>query len=235
MVNPVYIGTELDLFSKAKNWKHYYASQLGSYIRGDVLEAGAGIGETSTALMEAGSPTNWTCLEPDPVLSRSISEKAGRGHFPIQPEIITGTLEDVTAERTFDTIVYIDVIEHIEDDLRELQQAKNHLRPGGHLIILVPAHNFLFSPFDEAIGHFRRYNKKRLAQAIPVGMTKVVLRYLDSVGMGLSLANRFALRSKQPTARQIQFWDRFIVPLSRITDPITGFGLGKTLIGVWRA
>ncbi|MCE2846444.1 MAG: methyltransferase domain-containing protein [Sphingobacteriales bacterium] len=235
MVNAVYIGTELDLFSKAKNWKQYYASQLGSYILGDVLEAGAGIGETSAFLMEAGNPRNWTCLEPDSALSKSIADKAGRGMFPIQPALITGTIADIASEKTFDTIVYIDVIEHIENDQSELERAKMHLKPGGHLIILVPAHNFLFSPFDKAIGHFRRYNRKRLIQAIPAGMTKVDLRYLDSVGMALSLANRFVLRSKNPNARQIHFWDRFIVPLSRIIDPVTGFGLGKTLIGIWRA
>ncbi|MFM9055845.1 MAG: class I SAM-dependent methyltransferase [Bacteroidota bacterium] len=235
MVNPVYIGTELDLFSNAKNWKRYYASQLGTYIQGDVLEVGAGIGETSTYLMEAGNAKNWTCLEPDPALSVSITEKAIRGRYPLRPEIITATLGDFTADKTFDTIVYIDVIEHIEDDLKELQRAKNHLRPGGHLIILVPTHNFLFSPFDEALGHFRRYNKKRLVQVIPAGLTVVLLRYLDSFGMGLSLTNRLLLRSKHPNARQIHFWDRFIVPLSRITDPLTGFGLGKTLIGVWKA
>ena len=235
MVNTTYIGNELSLFSNAVRWKGYYSKQLGRFIRGRVLEVGAGIGETTGHLMKAGTASAWTCLEPDPALSSIISEKAKSDSLPLMPKIINGTTGNLPEDCKFDTILYIDVIEHIENDATELSRAIKHLNTGGHLIILVPAHNFLFSPFDAAIGHFRRYNRSRLNQAIPKGLSLVYQRYLDSLGMLLSISNKLFLRSKHPTLAQILFWDRFIVPLSRFTDFLFTYRLGKTLIGVWRA
>jgi SAM-dependent methyltransferase len=235
MVSSTYIGNELSLFSNAVRWKGYYSKQLGRFIRGRVLEVGAGIGETTSHLMKTGAASAWTCLEPDPVLSTCILEKVNNDSFTLNTEIITGTTADLPEDRKFDTILYIDVIEHIENDAEELSRAARHLEPGGHLIVLVPAHNFLFSPFDAAIGHYRRYNRKRLNEAKPAGLMRVYLRYLDSLGMLLSISNKLILRSSHPTRTQILFWDRFIVPLSRFTDLFSAYRLGKTLIGVWRA
>lgn len=128
----------------------------------------------------------------------------------------------------------MDVLEHILEDRQELTAARRHLRSGGYLIIVGPAHQWLFSEFDEAIGHHRRYTRRSLSEAIPIGMIPVMLRYLDSVGVGLSAANRIAIRESNPSARQIRFWDRFVVPLSRRIDPLLRWRVGKSVVGVWR-
>ena len=73
--------------------------------------------------------------------------------------IINGTIKTVLDKR-FDTIIYIDVLEHIKESQKEIALAKQCLKPNGHLIILVPAYNFLFNTFDKKIGHYRRYDKK---------------------------------------------------------------------------
>jgi hypothetical protein len=62
----------------------------------------------------------------------------------------------------------------------------------------------------------------------------VSLELLDFAGTILSLANRLLLRQSYPTMTQLLFWDRWIVPLSRVLDPLTGFRFGKTITGVWR-
>jgi hypothetical protein len=144
------------------------------------------------------------------------------------------TIAGVTG-RQFDSIVYIDVLEHIEEDTRELQLASACLRPGGHLVVLVPAHQWLFSPMDEAIGHFRRYNRGNLTAAgAEAGANLVRMEYLDAVGMAASLANRFLLRAEAPGVGQIKFWDTYMVPVSTAVDGIFGHRLGKSLLGVWR-
>ncbi len=131
-------------------------------------------------------------------------------------------------------MLYIDVLEHIEDDQGEVEHAARHLAPGGHLIVLAPAHNWLFSPFDRAVGHFRRYNRPGLLKLGVPGLVPVAARYFDSVGMLASMANKALLRASSPTVSQIRLWDRVMVPCSRVLDPVLGHSLGKTVVVIWQ-
>lgn len=133
-----------------------------------------------------------------------------------------------------DVILYIDVLEHIQDDRAEMERAAALLRPGGRIIVLAPAHQRLYSPFDAAIGHYRRYSRSALSARTPEGSRIETIRYLDCVGIITSLVNRAFLRQRQPTLRQILFWDSLVVPLSRVLDPVFGIHLGKSVLSVWR-
>jgi SAM-dependent methyltransferase len=229
----VYVGTELELFALATNWKSYWKGKVQRFIRGDVLEVGAGVGGTTKILHDA-SQKSWLCLEPDPQLAARLTEIVAAKTFATDPTVRVGYITDLDSEQRFDTILYFDVLEHIEDDHRELRLAADRLRPGGHLVILCPAHEFLFSPFDQAIGHHRRYNKTMYRKLTPAGLCLVKLTYLDSVGMLLSLANRMILRSSAPTQTQILFWDRWVVRCSRVADGMFCGLLGKSILGVWQ-
>ncbi|MBF0175418.1 MAG: methyltransferase type 12 [Magnetococcales bacterium] len=146
-----------------------------------------------------------------------------------------GTLADLQPHARFDCVLYIDVLEHIQCDQVELRRAASHLtRPGGRLVILSPAHNFLFTPFDTAIGHYRRYNRRSLTAILPQGMVIEKLRYLDSVGFFASVANRLLFRQSMPTSEQIRIWDRAMVPLSTWIDPALRYHLGKSILLVAR-
>ena len=100
--------------------------------------------------------------------------------------------------------------------------------------MLAPAHAFLFSPFDAAIGHYRRYDKTSLAALAAQGLDLVSVRYLGSAGILLSLANRLLLRRPIPTLRNILTWDRLVVPLSVQLDRLVSYRLGKSVLMVWR-
>jgi SAM-dependent methyltransferase len=228
-----YIGNELELFKHANNWKRYYGSIIKPFLKGDVLEVGAGIGETTHSLCD-GTQKSWLCVEPDAELTAEITEKVQSNYLPSIVEVKTGTLSDVNSNNRYDAIIYIDVIEHIENDIEELKKASTFLKPNGHLIILVPAHNYLFSKFDQAIGHYRRYNKKMLVNAVPKELKKVDLRYLDSVGLSASLANKWFLKQDYPELKQVKFWDDLMVPISKITDKISFHTIGKTVVGIWK-
>jgi SAM-dependent methyltransferase len=222
----------LELFSAAENWKRYCKSRLGRHIAGDVLEVGAGIGGT-TRLFFDDRATRWVCLEPDPQMAAVLTERAAEAGWPHAPEVRIGDLSSVGDTEQFDAILYIDVLEHIENDADELRRAARHLKPGGRLVVLAPAWQFLFSEFDTAVGHYRRYNKHMLKAVGPQQLRLAELYYLDSFGLLLSLGNRCILRHALPTARQIQFWDRFVVPCSRWIDPLIAHKLGKTVVAVW--
>ncbi len=126
------------------------------------------------------------------------------------------------------------MLEHIEDDRAELQLARSILAPGGHLLVVAPAHPYLYTPFDAAIGHFRRYRLESLRAVVPEGFEVVRLCYLDSVGFFASLANRLLLSEAHPSKRQILFWDRVLVPVSRLVDPLLGYRFGKSVLGIYR-
>ncbi len=232
MTEMPYVGTELEVFSQARNWKRYLRSVTGRYIRGNVLEVGAGIGATTVAL-QSGSETSWKCLEPDSDLVVRLEDRFKSAKLPVPPQIQSGTVKDLDKSERFHAILYFDVLEHIENDAEELEAASKHLETGGFLIVISPAHQWLFSDFDREIGHFRRYSRASLQEVAPGGLETVILRYLDSAGVLLSSANRWLLKESHPSPAQIKTWDRIVVPVSRGLDPLLGWRVGKSVVGVW--
>lgn len=228
-----YIGEELDVFALARNWKAYLRSVVGEHLTGDVLEVGAGIGGTTRVFCD-GRQRSWTCLEPDRDLAVRIERSIAAADLPISPSVIIGTVGDLPSAPAYDAILYIDVLEHIEDDRGELARASALLKPRGVVVVIGPAHQQLYTAFDAGIGHYRRYNRPMFRALTPPAATLETLRYLDSAGMLLSAANRLFLRSGQPTAAQIRLWDRFFVSTSRRIDGLFGWRVGKSLLGVWR-
>lgn len=224
-----YVGNELELFATAVHWKNYFTSAVRPWVSGDVLEVGAGIG-TNTPLLHGVHVRSWVCLEPDASLAEQAERAVGR--LP-NYRVLVGTTETAELGR-FDSILYVDVLEHIEDDRGELERAAALLREGGSLVVLCPAHQRLFSEIDRAVGHFRRYDAKTLAAVAPRDLQHEKSFYLDSVGMLASFANRALLKQGMPTPAQIGVWDRLMVPLSRVLDPCFGGRLGKTVVSVWR-
>ena len=135
----------------------------------------------------------------------------------------------------FDTIIYIDVLEHIKNDKEELDRATAHLSPGGRLLVVSPAYEFLYGPFDKAIGHFRRYGKKQLRSAADNPFLKEEkIFHLESAGISLLMLNTFLLRRKYPGKMHIRIWDSLFIPISKLLDKILFFRLGKSIIGIWQ-
>jgi len=223
-----YQGRELDMFAHAKRWKAYWASNLRKWVYGDVLEVGAGLG-VNTILLQNHTVRSWHCLEPDAELGSHLNAAIANLQLC---SATRGTIRSMT-ERRFDSILYIDVLEHIASDHDEIAMAAGLLRPGGHIIVLSPAHQFLFSNFDASIGHYRRYNRRSLRACSPSGCNLETIFYLDCVGVFMSLANRILLRQSTPTLKQIQTWDSHVVRISQFFDPLLGYRFGKTIVGVW--
>ena len=223
-----YVGSELELFIRAVNWKSYWASRVRPYVHGNVLDVGAGLGATFDYL--AGAADSWTCLEPDAALCAQLSTRVASQPRP--PRVICGTLEQLPEELRFDTAVYIDVLEHIEHDAEQVAAVTRKLDPGGTLIVLSPALPFLYSPFDKSVGHFRRYTRQTLAAVAPPALTLKDWFFLDGLGVLASLFARVAKRS-QPTPSQIELWDKTLVPVSKLTDALTSRLFGRSIVMVW--
>ncbi|MGD8227724.1 MAG: class I SAM-dependent methyltransferase [Desulfobacteraceae bacterium] len=227
----VYVGKELGLFRHALNWKRYLAELIGPYLSGRILEVGAGTG-TNTVYLCDDTYVEWVCLEPDSELAKKLSHLVSARQLPSICSVLEGTTSNLPANSKFDSILYIDVLEHIENDSEELQRAANNLAVGGNLIVLSPAHSWLYTPFDSAVGHYRRYNKTMIKKMAPPMLQMKRLLYVDSVGILASLGNRLLLSQPIPKASQIRLWDNYMVPLSRVLDFVFGYRIGKSIFAV---
>jgi len=231
MSNSHYTGTELDVFAQGHNWKAYLRELIGPYLRGNVLEVGAGIGATTCAF-RGDRQSSWTALEPDPRLAAQLRARVANALLEV--EVHVGDIASLPEQPAFDCALYVDVLEHIADDRSELEQVAARVVSGGIVVVMSPAHQVLYTVFDEAIGHHRRYDRGQLLAIGPPSLDLVRSQYLDSVGLLLSAGNRFLLRSAAPTLSQVLFWDRWCVPVSRIVDRLTLGHVGKSILAVWR-
>ena len=228
-----YVGSELALFQSARNWKSYYGGMVKGFLGSNVLEVGAGIGGTTQSLCN-GEQESWVCLEPDQSLCTQIAQRLDRGELPSCCIAVNGSLGDLSLSHVPDTILYMDVLEHISEDREELARASALLEPGGYIVVLAPAHNWLFSAFDKAVGHHRRYTKATLNDITPPDTEVVMERYMDSCGTCLSLANKLLTKQSMPTQTNIKFWDSCVVPFSKLVDRLLGYRFGKSVLMVWQ-
>jgi len=216
----------------AVKWKAYWAGKVRKHLGRSVLEVGAGLG-SNTPFLLGPEQEEWLSLEPDPDLIAQIP--ASLASHPLRDRVKgrLGMLQDLPAQLAFDTILYIDVLEHIENDREEMEAAFLRLNPGGKIVVLSPAYQSLYTEFDRGLGHYRRYNRKSLVACTPRGGRLQELYFLDSVGSLASLANKLVLHQRAPTIGQTRFWDTYLVGTSKFTDPLSGFLVGKSIVGVW--
>lgn len=179
-----------------------------------------------------GSQEYWLCLEPDPHLVDRIQGLIEQRLLPPCCEVKVGSLASLEATNLFDTIIYIDVLEHIEADRNELQLACNFLSSNGRLIVLSPAYQWLYTEFDRNIGHCRRYNRRSLLAITPKPLQCLKIFHLDSVGLLASIGNKLFLRSSMPSHQQIKFWDSSMIPLSKLFDGLISYSAGRSVIGI---
>lgn len=232
MSTVVYEGHDLEALSSMPNYYARIFDVFGPYIRGHVVEYGAGIGTVSERLLPRAS--RLTAVEPAPNLVSALKSR-----FANDPrvEVVGQTLEDHAPRldsETVDTVVMINVLEHIDDDPGALCELFRILKPGGMALIFVPALQALMSNLDRQHGHFRRYHKPQLTEKIiQAGGNVLTCRYFDLVGVLPWLLLNKLMGITTFNASMVKFNDRVVVPLSGILETIPP-PLGKNLILVAR-
>ena len=136
------------------------------------------------------------------------------------------------AQYDIDTIFSLNVYEHIEDDVRALRHVHSVLQPGGRLILVVPAHDWLYGTIDRAIGHYRRYSKKSTVNVITdVGFKMIEQKYINAVGaIGWFVSGRI-LRNETPPADQLRLFNRVVPVLKRVEQSVA-MPFGISLLSV---
>ena len=219
----IYPGAELDNFDKAVVWRKYIFLLIKKYIKGNVLEVGAGIGSFTNNYKNIARDITLTEVDQKNLIK--LKEKFKDNNFTFSDKITKKIL------KKFDTIMYLNVLEHIKQDNEEIKNAFEKLNQDGYLIILVPAHNKLYSNFDKAVGHYRRYEIE-FFKSIKIKNSKLIkLIYLDSLGYFLYYLNKlFFKKEVYPSKLKIFIWDKIFTPISYFLDRILMYKFGKNIL-----
>jgi 2-polyprenyl-3-methyl-5-hydroxy-6-metoxy-1,4-benzoquinol methylase len=162
-----------------------------------VLNAGCGSGELSCLLAAAGHQV--VGIDPEPRYIGLARERAG-ARFP-DSQFVVSTIEDYDGPGAFDAAVSTDVLEHIEDDRTAFERMTALVRPGGLILVTVPAGQWLFGYHDEQLGHYRRYNKRAVRRLVSDTCTVKKLRYFGGTLIPVCLAYSKWLRKPYPVAK----------------------------------
>lgn len=214
----------------ATNYIEWIISTFRPYLKGDILEIGLGHGSYVNVLEKLG---RYHGLDIDP----EAVETARRRDPSLRYAVVDIAAEDVSGAfggTRFDAIFCSNVIEHIQADEAAIRGLVRALKPGGHLLVLTPALPQLYNDLDRLAGHVRRYTRAdavRLASAADARLEQVA--YFNPIG-GLGWwANRFkshASLNDPAVNAQIRFFDRYILPFSRLLDPLTRNIFGQSIV-----
>ena len=229
----VYEGSDLEAIADMPNYYSWIMEIFSPWVSGHVVEYGAGVGTVSRRLAHLASEL--TLVEPS---SNLVPMLRARFATLDKTTVIAETLERHSARMTpesVDTVVLVNVLEHIEDDRAALNALVRMLRPGGHLLLFVPALQFLMSKLDRQLGHFRRYHKPDLIEKTrDAGAEVLECRYFDVLGvLPWLILNRF-VGSTSFNPRLVGVNDRFAVPTSKWLESGLDAPFGKNLVLVAR-
>ena len=220
-----YLNHVLGYFDLARNYRNYQLDLIRKFVGGNILEVGPGRGEIIENFISADNEI--TMIDTDEEMCKVIRERFKNSDVRILNSNIS------SLEEKFDTILYMDVIEHIENDIKELDQAISKLNKNGKLVIIVPAFSILFSDFDKSVGHFRRYTKKNFFDYKNSEVKLRNLKYFDSLGFFiLFLSKILKFKGNSKAVFGIKVWN-MLIPISRLIDKIIFHSLGKSLICVY--
>ena len=221
-----YPGKELEIFDKAKIFQKYVFLKIKKYFKDGIFEVGAGLGSFTKEYIDQFANVHLSDLDKNNY--NQLKRKFSKSNVKIFKNKIQET------EFTYNTIVYLNVLEHIQEDENEIDIASSKLNLGGNLIILVPAHQNLYSKFDKAVGHCKRYDIKFFKNLNKDNLKIKKLIYLDALGYLLYFLNKnFFKEEEYPSKTKILIWDKIFIPITIILDFLTFYKFGKNILCVY--
>jgi SAM-dependent methyltransferase len=220
----------LESLATARNYIAWLSSLARPYLGDDPLEIGSGAGDYADTWLAAGVG-RLTVTEADPRLLGML-----RSRFAGDDRVTVRELElGAEAEGDHSAIVAFNVLEHIEDDVAALRGARALVRPGGAVVMFVPAFGFAMSRFDRAIGHHRRYTKTTLRAAFEAaGIAVERLDYVNAAGLPAWVVAMKWLGGEPREGLLLSAWDRLVVPVMRRVEAGKAPPFGQSLLAVGR-
>jgi SAM-dependent methyltransferase len=227
-----YSGTELEAVAGGRNYYRWIADRFAPFFGRRVVDMGAGIGTFSELVINTPGVESLLSVEPAenvfPVLARKFDS-----HKRVRT--VKANIDQVDLIDAADSLVAVNVLEHVEDDEAFLRAASRIIVPGGHLLLFVPAHQFLYGSLDTAFDHFRRYSKAGLSSLLSrSGWEPLSISNVNVAGILPWLIAGKLLRRTTIGKRQMQLFDRLVIPVMRKLESIREPFIGQSLLVVAR-
>ena len=227
-----YDGSDLEAMMLAGNYYKWIAKKIKPYLGTRVVEVGAGVGSFSKHIDGLGKK-ELLLLEPSKkmfdLLNQNVSVFVNKN-----VHVENSYLSDATKKiKDFspDTFVYINVFEHIKDDVAEMKYIANNLSSDGHVVIFVPALQSLYSNFDRSIDHYRRYTKKSIRALINDADLEVVrLQYMDMPGILPWWFSFVLMKRTKLVPLLVKTYDGLCVPIIRVLETFIQPPVGKNIL-----
>jgi SAM-dependent methyltransferase len=228
------LGYGLDRVQENMNYYAWQARVMLPYLRGRVLEHGAGTGALSRALLDSGLP-EVVLSEPDPKVAALLAAKFAEER---RASVFEGDLDAYlrhAGPSSLEGIVSSNVLEHIEDDLGCLRTMNTLLSPLGMLAVYVPARPELYGSLDRAVGHCRRYTRHMLRARLEAANFEVqVLCYRNLIGAFGWWVNGWILKKDLIDEWSLGFYDKVVFPVSRFVEEHVTLPYGQNLLAIAR-
>lgn len=225
---------ELTELSEARRFTRWIVDGFAHVLGSTVLEVGAGMGAIAREIAGRDPTRSVTAIEPAAnVFGDLVERSAGVANLEVRQ--VTSDAVAAAGER-FDTIVYVNVLEHIHEDVAELRTAHGLLVPGGSVAVFVPAMPGLYGSLDFKSGHYRRYEADQLrARLHDAGFVDIDVRYVDVLGVAPYWFMYRLLDVSSLGRVSAGGYDRVIVPISRSVERVLPRPpFGKNLIATGR-
>jgi ubiquinone/menaquinone biosynthesis C-methylase UbiE len=227
-------GSEvLEVIASADKFNHWMYETIKPFSKGNILEIGSGIGNISKFFIEQGARI--TLSDFDDYYIEYLNKKYSNQKI----NIISIDLQQENFEQqhtgkkeVFDSIIMLNVLEHIQDDSLALKNCSYLLKPGGNIIILTPSYSFLYSSIDKALGHYRRYSLAELNNILIRNHFNVKKRFrFNALGIPAWFYGKI-LRLKTIPSKEMNFYNK-LTPIARLIDRISfrKAGLSCIIIG----
>lgn len=217
----------LEDLRSAVNHLGWVVSLTEPWLGDDPLEVGSGLGDAAARWAATGRPV--TASEADPGRLAQLRRRF-KDHGTVQVRELAVPIRE---SGTYSAVVALNVLEHIEDDVAALQDFARLLRPGGRIVLVVPAFTRLMSRFDREIGHFRRYRVGPLTATLrAAGLRPVRVRYFNLLGFFGWLVFVKALRGAPREGLPLKIYDKLIVPVLRRVEARVRVPFGQSVLAV---
>ncbi len=223
-----YQATEiLEALTYAVKYSQYQCNFLEKEIKKynkktvKILDFGAGIGTYPDMLKELGYSID--CVEKDPEMIKILK----KNHNIVYDDISK-------VKEKYDVIYSLNVLEHLKDDAKALNELRNCIKDSGEIVIFIPAYNILFNKLDVKSGHYRRYRVKdfkKLADKTNLKLKSV--KYCEPIGFILALIYRIIGGSDELNPKSISIYDKYLFPVSVLIEPLTKKSFGKNILGIF--
>jgi SAM-dependent methyltransferase len=219
----------LEDLASAHRYRRYLLGLLAPYLGPSVLEVGAGLGDFSSQLLDR---ERLVVSDDDPVCLRALGERFG--HRP-GIEVLGSDVLRLEVNPPVDTVIAVNVLNRLDDDDAALRSMARAARPGGRLLLIVPANPGLAAAYDQALDERRRYTTETLRAAVEAaGLLPEVVRPVNLLGGLAWWAAVRVGRQARPTPALVRLYDRVLVPAERLLERRVRPRFGQSILCVAR-